>query len=66
MPVVKTRPLYGTIGDVEAQRTDKMQRASRGGAGAGDITAILGYFRFDQYDVQHDRITLLLHKRQLL
>lgn len=53
MPVVKTRPFYGTIGDVEAQRTDKMQRASRGGAGAGNVAAVLGDLRFDQHNVKH-------------
>ena len=37
-----------------------METASGGGTGAGNISGILWYLRFDQYDVQHMRPLLAL------
>ena len=55
MPVVQPSPLDGTVRDVEAQGADQVKAAAGGGAGAGDVAAILGYFRFYQHDMQHTR-----------
>ena len=54
MPVVQPGPLDGPVGDVEAQRADEVQAAA-GGAGAGDVAAVLRYLRLYQYDMQHTR-----------
>ena len=59
MPVVQPRPLHGAVRDVEAQRPHQMQGAPRGGAGAGDVAAVLGDLRLDQYDMQHKRTSPL-------
>ena len=55
MPVVQPGPLDGPVGDVEAQRADEVQAAAGGGAGAGDVAAVLRYLRLYQYDMQHTR-----------
>ena len=46
VPVVQSRPAHRLFADVKAQGADEMQPASGGGAGAGDVAAILGNFRF--------------------
>jgi hypothetical protein len=53
MPVIKTGPADSLLGDVKTQRTDQMKPAAGGGAGAGDIAAVLGDLRFHQYNIQH-------------
>ena len=44
--------------DVKPQGADQMQPAAGGGAGAGNVAAVLGNLRFYQYDVQHTRLLL--------
>ena len=53
VPVVQTRPAHGALGYVKAQGADQMQPAAGGGAGAGDIAAVLRDLRLDEDDVQH-------------
>ena len=57
VPVVQAAALHvppdGALGDVEAQGADQMEAGAGGGAGAGDVPAVLGNLRFHQYDVQH-------------
>ncbi len=60
MPIVQSRPAHRLFTDVKAQGADEVQPAAGGGTGAGDIAAVLGNFRFDQYDIQHV-LALLFH-----
>ena len=60
MPIVQSRPAYRLFTDVKAQGADEVQPTAGGGTGAGDIAAVLGNFRFDQYDIQHV-LALLFH-----
>ena len=57
VPVVQAAALHvppdGVLGDVEAQGAHQMEAGPGGGAGAGDVPAVLGNLRFHQYDVQH-------------
>lgn len=51
--VVEAGALELLIVQRKAERTHKMQRRARYGAGSGDIAGILGDFRFNEYDVKH-------------
>ena len=61
MPVVETRPLHGLLRDVEAQGADQVQLAAGGGAGAGDIAAVLWDLRLHQYDMKHRQLSPSFH-----
>jgi hypothetical protein len=52
-PVIQAGAFDRFLTDVEAQRLNEVQPAARGGAGPGDISAVLGDLRFYQYDVYH-------------
>ena len=53
VPVVQPGPADGLLRDVESQRPDQVQAAAGGGAGAGDVAAVLGDLRFHQHDIEH-------------
>ena len=62
MPVVQTGPLHSPVGNIKAQRADQMQTAAGGGAGAGDVAAVLWDLRLHQHNVQHDFSTPFIKK----
>ena len=47
------RPLGFDISDKAVKRADQMQAASGGCAGSGDVAAVLGNLRLNQYNIQH-------------
>ena len=47
VPVIQSRPLYSGGRNVKAQGLDQMEHCARGGAGAGDVSRVLGNLRFD-------------------
>ena len=51
-PVVQSRPFELFIVHRKAHRLDEMKPRAGGGAGAGDISRILGDLGFDQNDVE--------------
>ena len=53
MPVIQSGPADSLLRDVEPQGAHQVEPAAGGGAGAGDIPAVLGDLRFDQDNVQH-------------
>ena len=57
MPVIHTTAFHippdRVLGDVKPQGADQMQAAAGGGAGPGDIAAVLRNFRLHQYDIEH-------------
>ena len=54
-PVVQPRPFDRLFADVEAQGLNEMEAAPGGGAGAGDVAAVLRDLRFHQYNVQQSK-----------
>ena len=54
MPVVQSCPADSFFGNVKTQGADQMQHSAGGGTGAGNVTAVLGDFRFMQYDIQQN------------
>jgi hypothetical protein len=52
-PVIQAGAFDSPLTDVEAQGLDEVQAAPGGGAGAGDIPAVLGNLRFYQYNIYH-------------
>ena len=60
MPVVQSGPLNRPVGNVESQRPHQMQAAACGGAGAGDIAAVLGDLRLHQHNIQHRYVPLFV------
>ena len=54
MPVVKTCPFDSFVGYVKAKGADQMQPCAGGGAGTGDIAAVLRDLGLYQNDIQHD------------
>ena len=57
MPVVKTGTADRLFGDVEAQGPDQVQPGAGGGAGAGDISAVLRDLRLHEHHVQQRSFT---------
>jgi hypothetical protein len=52
-PVIQAGASDSLLADVKAQGLDEVQTAPGGGAGAGDIPAVLGDLRFYQYNIYH-------------
>jgi hypothetical protein len=53
VPVVQSCPADGFFGNVKAEGADQVQPAAGGGAGAGNVSAVLGDLRFYENDIQH-------------
>ena len=53
MPVVKTGTADSLLADVKTQGADQVKPAAGGGAGSGDVAAVLGDLGFHQHDIQH-------------
>ena len=51
-PVIQPGPAHRLLTDVEPQRADQVEAAAGGGAGPGNVPAVLGDLRLYQYDVQ--------------
>ena len=54
MPVVQSCPADSLLGNVKTQRADQMQHSAGGGAGAGNVAAVLGDLRFMQYNIEQN------------
>ena len=52
MPVIQPSPTDGLFRNVKAKGADQMESCSGGGAGAGNVAAVLGNLRLHQYDIQ--------------
>ena len=52
MPVIQACALERFVGNIKTERSYQMQTAAGSGAGAGDISTVSGYFRFDQNDMK--------------
>ena len=61
MPVVKPRVFQLLIVYGKAHRLHKVKLSSRNSAGAGDISGILWYLRFNQHNVKYRSQTLRLY-----
>jgi hypothetical protein len=57
MPVVKTGAADRLFGNIEAQGPDQMQPGTGGGAGTGNIAAVLRNLRLHQYHVQQSQFS---------
>ena len=54
MPVIQSRALDRTVGNIEPEGLYEVQVRSRSGTGTRDIAAILWDLRLDEHDIQHD------------
>ena len=52
VPVIESGTLKLGVVKFKSHRADKMQPCAGGGAGAGDVAAVLGYLRLDKNDIQ--------------
>jgi hypothetical protein len=53
VPVIQAGSADSLLGNVKSKGADQMKPTAGCSAGPGDITAVLGDFRFHQYDIQH-------------
>ena len=54
VPIVKSCPANSLLRNVKTQWADQVQPRAGGGAGAGDVAAILGDLRFVQYNIEQN------------
>ena len=54
VPIVQACPADSLLRNVKTQRADQVQPRAGGGAGAGDVAAILGDLRFVQYNIEQN------------